>query len=220
MNHHFKYTNQLLMYALCALLGFVLGCNVSCNKTGKAVKPTTDTVYLPGEKTKEHIPVLTLENGHIPDETKPEVDSFIAYDKIPVDSNEIIKPWIEKYNEVAEANNKLLEEYNTMREYIDSARFDAGLVTVKNRVSKNKIQGQQIFLDSAKLIIKTTPQKKRNEVYFSMGGLYNPQALSVGGGLILKTKRDRMFGANAYLGTDGQLTYNFHTAFKISLRRK
>ena len=219
MNHQ-KYTNQLLGYAICFILGFVLGCNVGCGKGGKEVKSTSDTVYLPGEKTIERIPTLVLENGRIPDDTKTIIDSFISYDIIPVDSNEIIKPWIEKYNEVAEANNKLLEEYETRREYVDSARFDAGLVTVKNKVSKNKIQGQQIFLDSARLITNTAPLKKRNEVYFSMGGIYNQTALSVGGGLTLKTKRDRMFGVNAYLGTDGQVTYNFQTAFKISLRRK
>lgn len=204
----------------------VLICIATCNgckKGGETQVPKTDTVYLPGEKTIERVPVLSLENGRIPDPTKVVIDSFVAYEKIlmPVDSNEIIRPWIEKYNEVAEANNKLLQEFNTIREYIDSARFKAGLVTVKNKAQKNRIFDQQIFLDSALFVNNTIAAKQRNKFSLALGSQWQSDTtLGFLAGFTVNTKKGWGYSLKGMIDTRQRKGIQGEILLPLSLRRK
>jgi hypothetical protein len=213
-NHHYynnKYTTQLLMYVLFFILGFILGCNMGCGKTGKT-EIKVIKVQDSSAKKPEPIHIEVIEPGRIPEmaSSKPYIvrltDTLWIYENNIVDTNAI------------------LQDYFAKVIYKDTLKTKYGNITVWDTITRNRIEGRKFLADlnipSEIIYVNNPAPKKRNEVYFSMGGLYNTNALSVGPGLLLKTKRDRMFGVNAYLGTDGMITYNFQTAFKISLRRK
>jgi hypothetical protein len=219
-----NYTDKLIILALILVLIIILVSKCeSCVKGGDTNKPTTDTVYIPGEKTIERVPVLALENGRIPDPAKVIVDSFVAYEKIltSVDSNEIIRPWIEKYNDIADNYNKLLTDYNAERQYVDSARFKAALVTVKNKVQKNRIFGQQIFLDSTLFVTTTVPEKRRNKLFFDMGGQWlSDTTMSLMAGLSLLTKKNKIYSLDGLIDTRGRYGVQGKISLPLSLRRK
>jgi hypothetical protein len=212
-----KYYIKPIFYALLVLLGFVLGCNLSCNnKKCDEVKPVI--INHPPEQTEIHVPTLVLEGGHIPTEvTQTKIDSFIAYEYEPVDTSRITAPLIDKYNKLVSVYNRLQSDWDIKRDYADSANFDAGLVWVNNSTKGNRIISQQFGL---KEVPKTVivPAKKRNQVFIGMGALYNTSTLSLGGGAMFVHKNGRMFEANAYMGTDGRITYQVGTKFKIKLR--
>src|SRR5688500_13973766 len=132
MYHHKRYTNNLIIYGLLFILGFVLGCNVGCGKTKcPAVKPII--INKPAEKTEIHVPTMVLEGGRLPQEVTKEklkirVDSFIQFDYAPVDTNNITQPYVTKYNELVTRYNSLQKDWDIKRDYQDTARFKAGRV--------------------------------------------------------------------------------------------
>jgi hypothetical protein len=167
---------------------------------------------------------LAFENGRIPDETKTRIDSFIQFDiaeKIrEVDSNAIVQLWIDKYNDIADKYNLLLADWNTVREYVDSARFEAALVTVKNKIQKNRVLGQQIFLDSAKRITTTIPEKKRNKIGLALGGQYwSDTTIALGAGFTLRNKKEVMYGFKVLVDTKQRWGAMGEIVFPLSLRR-
>jgi hypothetical protein len=205
------------MYALFFILGFILGCNMGCGKgnAGKVkVEPVIIKVKDSSTKAPTPINIEVIEPGRIPEMASSKPYVIRLTDTLWIFENNIVD------------TNAILQDYFAKVIYKDTLKTKYGNITVWDTITRNRIEGRKFLADlniPSEIIYVTNPTptpKKRNEVYFSMGGLYNQNALSVGPGLLYKSKRDRMFGVNAYLGTDGMITYNFQTAFKISSRRK
>ena len=109
--------------------------------------------------------------------------------------------------------------------YSDSLHIDSlGYVLVKDTVSKNMLIGRTFSYDIKYPIIKETriiPEKKRNQFY--LGGYVQGNEVSgldeLGAEILLKDKKDRMFGISAGLTTDGQIMYGVSSFWKIKLRK-
>ncbi len=213
--HHNKYTDKLTIVVLLLLLIIVILAKCESCKGNGNVKVEPVIIKVKDSSTTKPVPVNieVIEPGRIPElaSSKPYIitkhDTTWIFEKGIVDTLAILKDYFAKVI------------------YKDTLHTKYGNITVWDTITRNRIEGRKFLADlniPSEIIYVTnpTPQpKKRNEVYFSMGGLYNNTALSVGGGLLLKTKRERIYNANAYLGTDGQITYNFQTALKIKLKK-
>jgi hypothetical protein len=154
--------------------------------------------------------------------TKPQMVGTIT---VPVDR------WNTEY--LPDTNyTKLLAQYMDVTNkflasniYSDSLHIDSlGYVLVKDTVSKNMLIGRTFSYDIKYPIIKETriiPEKKRNQFY--LGGYVQGNEVSgldeLGAEILLKDKKDRMFGISAGLTTDGQIMYGVSSFWKIKLRK-
>jgi len=107
-----------------------------------------------------------------------------------------------------------------------------GTVAVTDTISQNKILGRTFNASVKQRIIKETTIVKepaRNQVYYGLNGGFNKEDVvsSIGAGLILKTKKDKIYqftlGVNNRItdGTTGGLSpyIGFGTYWKIKLRK-
>jgi uncharacterized protein YutD len=223
-NTNYTLTLWAIIVICITILILLATCN-GCKRGGEVTQPKTDTSYIPGEKTIVREPLLVLEGGRIPDEPKYRINSFVQFDIVEkikdVDSNAIVQSWIDKYNDVADKYNLLLSDWNLEREYVDSARFSAALVTVKNKIHHNRNVGQQIFLDSALRTTTIIPEKKRNKVGLAIGGQYwSDTTIALGAGFTLQTKKGRMYGIKGLIDTKQRWGVMGEIIFPMSLRRK
>jgi hypothetical protein len=107
---------------------------------------------------------------------------------------------------------------------VDSLKIDSiGYVHVTDTVSKNLITGRSYKYFLKYPVITNTitiPEKKRNQYY--VGGLIQAQPSidirQLSAGLLLKTKKDHIYGVNAGLTRDGQVIYGVQTYWKIKLK--
>jgi hypothetical protein len=202
-----NHTTTLIFYGLLFILGFMLGCNLQCNKGKTEIKviEIKDSV----QHKPEPVNIEVIAPGRIPELAKSKPYIVRITDTL----------WIFEHGEIDTA--AILQDYFAKVFYRDTISTKYGNVIILDTVTRNRIDWRKAILDfeiPSEVKYVTKEEKKRNQIYLSMGGLYNQYALSVGGGFTLKTKKDRMFGVRAYLGTGGKITYNFTTDLKIKLR--
>ena len=126
-----------------------------------------------------------------------------------------------KYNELV----KLLLSKNI---YADTVKLDTlGYVAIADTIQENKLQNRGIHYNykiptiTEKITI-TKQAPKRNQLYVG-GGINTNKALmpqAVEAGLILKTKRDQIYGLKAGSDINGQVSYGFQTYWKIGKKDK
>jgi len=128
------------------------------------------------------------------------------------------------YAKLVKQYTDLAEKFLSSNLYKDSLHIDSlGYVLVKDTISKNMIIGRTFSYDLKYPIVKETkiiPEKKRNQFY--LGGYIqgNQTGLNgLGANLLLKDKKDRMFGISAGLNTDGQIMYGVSSFWKIKLHK-
>jgi len=155
--------------------------------------------------------------------SKPQVVKTEAYG-IPIDR------WNTEY--LPDSNySKLVVQYEAVvRELlaknisVDSVKIDSiGHVYVTDTVTKNLITGRSYKYSLKYPVITNTitiPEKKRNQYY--VGGLVQAQPLidirQLSAGLLLKTKKDHIYGVNAGFTRNGQIIYGVQTYWKIKLK--
>jgi hypothetical protein len=94
-------------------------------------------------------------------------------------------------------------------------------VTVKNKVQKNRIFGQQIFLDSALFVVETVAEKKRNKFSLAMGGQYQSDTtMGLLAGLSVVTKKGWGYSIKGLIDTKGRKGGQLEITLPLSLRRK
>lgn len=126
---------------------------------------------------------------------------------------------------------KLLVQYqNIVKELLaknihsDSVRIDTNAyVKITDTVQKNIIVGRSIQSKITHPIITETiklPQKPVNQLYIGGGLGANKNALinQVRAGLILKTKKDQLFGANVSISPQGGVIYGIDSYWKLKLK--
>ena len=107
----------------------------------------------------------------------------------------------------------------------DSIRIDTnGYVKIIDTVQKNLIVGRSTKVDVKYPVIKETiiqPAPKVNQVYAGgqISGQTGGQVINgINAGLLLKNKRDQIYGVNVGLNTNGQVSYGLQSYWKIKLK--
>ena len=117
-------------------------------------------------------------------------------------------------------NDSIMREYYAKKVFKDTIRFkEFGNVYIQDTLQENSILGRivnsdLIFANTNKTI--TVKEKPKNGLYLGAKTiLLNGMVNGVGTGLILKTKRERMYGVGALI--DRQKNLNFTLDFYIKL---
>lgn len=207
------------------LFFFILGLLLGCRGCGKAVsvevkKTTTDTavIILPPERSEPTQPELSNTKK---DETFPFVTMPVPEMPIPAGDYDSL---LVEFKALQTTLQEVWKMFDEQKNYNQTFRLKNGVVGFTGSVYQNNLFNLQASLDSVEqtTITKTVYQveKKKNQFYLNLGGFYNSNVLSVGGDLLLKNKKDRIYHAGAYIGTDGRISYQAGTAFKISFKKQ
>lgn len=188
-----KYVKDLKILLILVLLGVIIisqfkGCKPDHTEGGTTID--IDTVY---KEVKIEVP------KYVPKwRTKiEEVEVQVQGPSQPVDTTEILKDYFAKYKTI----DTLILNYPD-----SNARFGFGVVT--DVISRNQIIERSINWDyKIPMITKTIiiHPKPVNQVYVGVSSGFNKENFvdNVAGGLILKTKKDKIYQASIGLANHG-----------------
>jgi hypothetical protein len=119
----------------------------------------------------------------------------------------------------------VVKDYFATRVYKDTLKLegDLGYITVTDSITKNALAGRLWNSNVNKTTINNTIYLKelpRTQLYIGGSlGMQRPENLTIGGNLILKDKKDRMYGLG--YGVNSQLNSYFQASmlWKISLKK-
>lgn len=106
----------------------------------------------------------------------------------------------------------------------DSIRIDSnGYVKITDTVQRNVIVGRSTEVSMKYPIIKETvtiPQKKVTQLYLGghVSGNASDLVNAINGGLLLKNKKDQIYGATIGLNRQGQVSYGLQSYWKLKLK--
>ena len=107
--------------------------------------------------------------------------------------------------------------------YSDTLKIDSiGYINVLDTISKNRIQGRRFKYDLKYPVVTKTitlQAPPKTQVYIG-GGLQGNQYNIVNqfsAGLLLKTKKDKIYGVYTGIDTDGKIQYGLQSYWKIKL---
>jgi hypothetical protein len=129
------------------------------------------------------------------------------------------------YNELKKQYQDLLVVYFTKNVQKDRLKIDSiGFVDVTDTVFNNEIQNRFYKYSIQHPVITTTitlPSPARNQIYIggSLEGNTTNVINQINAGLLLKNKRDQIYGVYTGLNKDGKITYGFQAYWKIKLRK-
>lgn len=174
-------TKDLLYTAIIVLLGgfiFFKGCkNKAVVTPDPIIEVRIDTVY---DTSTVSVPTYIPKYRVI-------LDTVVDVDTIPVDTLSILKDYFAKL------------------EYTDTIKLDSiGYVAITDLISKNKIQSRDVNYSYrlpivTKEVTITKQQPLKSQVYFGINPEFNKEDLvqSMGVVMLIKNKRDQMYGFNA-----------------------
>ena len=125
------------------------------------------------------------------------------------------------YNKLVGQYQEVVKELLAKNIHSDSIRIDTnGYVKITDTVQKNLIIGRVTDVNIKYPIIKetiTVHQKPVNQLYIGggIGASQNALINQVRAGVILKTKKDKIFGVNVGISTQGTVVYGFDSYWKI-----
>lgn len=125
------------------------------------------------------------------------------------------------YNKLVVQYQEVVKELLAKNIHSDSIRIDTnGYVKITDTVQKNLIIGRVTEMNIKYPIIKETitlHQKPVNQLYIGggIGASQNALINQVRAGVILKTKKDKIFGVNVGISTQGTVVYGFDSYWKI-----
>lgn len=129
------------------------------------------------------------------------------------------------YNKLVGQYQEVVKELLAKNIHSDSIRIDTnGYVKITDTVQKNLIIGRVTEMNIKYPIIKetiTVHQKPVNQLYIGggLGASQNALINQVRAGVMLKTKKDQLFGANVGISTQGNVIYGIDSYWKIRLSR-
>lgn len=206
-----KYAIILLVVIAIILLGR-LGCN---NGLGFFDKPKADTVVVRDTTWQVHDSLIikkvpVKETIYDIDTLPPQYIADTNYPRLKAQYDELVKLFLSK------------------NIYADTVKLDTlGYVAIADTVQENKLQNRGVHYNykiptiTEKVTI-TKQAPKKNQLYIG-AGVNTSKALmpqSVEAGLILKTKRDQIYGVKAGSDINGQISYGFQTYWKIGKKDK
>jgi hypothetical protein len=105
----------------------------------------------------------------------------------------------------------------------DSVKTKFGFIRIHDSLWQNRIIARQVFTDFSLPVYTNTiliPEKKRNQVYFGLGGAGGPGLpMSVGPSLMFKSKSGHVLEVGGMLNSRGQWSVNGSLKFLIHLKK-
>lgn len=200
--------NERLPYwiAILLLIVFIRQCTGSkpcapCEQTVSSIETKTDTLYL---LDTLYVPSYVPELVTV---TDPIINNAAAYTE--VDTSAIIS------------------DYEKQRMYRDSQAVKNGYVLIYDTIAQNQIKGRSFTANIKETIVTNTitntviqQQKQRNQLYLGIGAYGNKEVPinAAGASLMLKTKRDRIYEAGAFVDWKGTVWYYGGMKFKIKIK--
>lgn len=129
------------------------------------------------------------------------------------------------YSRLLAQYQEVVKKYLDTNLYSDSVRIDTiGYVKVTDTVSQNQIlkRGYRINVKYpiiTETIIKPAPKVRQLYAGGQVSGLAGSPVNGINAGLLYKTKKDYIIGANAGFDRDGNITYGVQSYWKIKLKK-
>ena len=140
--------------------------------------------------------------------------------------NDIIHEVINYVNIPANVDSMaVVKDYFATRVYKDTLKLegDLGYITVTDSITKNALAGRLWNSNVNKTTINNTIYLKelpRTQLYIGGTlGMQRPEALTIGGNLILKDKKDRMYGIGYGVNSNLNSYFQASMLWKISLKK-
>lgn len=157
--------------------------------------------------------------------SKPQVIKTEPY-AVPIDR------WNTEYLPDTSSMSMLIKQYEALvRELlaknisVDSIKIDSiGHIYITDTVSKNVIIGRSSHYDLKYPMITNTviiPEPKKNQWYIggALQGERNELIDQINTGLLLKTKKDQIYGGYIGISTSGQFQFGVQSYWKIKLKK-
>ena len=129
------------------------------------------------------------------------------------------------YNKLVGQYQEVVKELLAKNIHQDSIRIDTnGYVKITDTVQKNLIIGRTTEVSIKYPVIKETitiHQQPKNQLYIGggIGASQNALINQVRAGVMLKTKKDQLFGANVAISTQGTVIYGIDSYWKLKIKK-
>lgn len=191
------------------LLGFLL--DLQCNKMTclETIIVKSDTVKVLVKDSATHSRPKPVQNTppSMAKKTGNKIDSFIVFEKVPVDSAAIVAQYKAMY-----------EQLVTERKYNEQYSFPNGDIAVESIVQGNELMSQRVkptFYHS--VVTNTVQAKKRNSVWIGVDGMYS-NTVGAGASLMFQHKRGWAIEGGASVDLNG--LYQYRASYKRKLSFK
>jgi hypothetical protein len=119
---------------------------------------------------------------------------------------------------------KAIQEYLTKSIYKDKLVLNnsLGTIYITDTIQYNKIIGRKWdtnIKENTVYDIKTVKELPRNQVYVGIGGMSNSSSILVGPNLLLKTKKDNIYGLNLYIDPNSNMYIGVNINWKIKIKK-
>jgi len=209
--------------SLIIIVLFILYGLKNCNGFfGNNVAPKSDTIYSSHTEYVQQPPQIIPQYIPMPSSTQQAPIIIPNQYKPDTTLNGVLRQYMELLNKYLAKNN-----YVDSVVLKDTAGNRVGVVKLEDQISENKFtyrkpSYQLTFPVTTNTITITKGAKKRNEIYF--GGVIEGSTQNIlnsaGLGLLLKTKKDAVWGFNAkYQFNNQAINYELSRYFKISFRK-
>lgn len=152
--------------------------------------------------------------------TKPQIVKTI---EVPIERWETEYLPDTNYAKLLEQYVALTSKFLQMGIYQDTVKLDSfGYVAIKDTVNKNALSGRSVdYRIKVPKITETITiqEKKRNQVYIGGSIIGSPVPNGIMGGIMVKTKKDKLFGGSVGVTSSGDLQYAIHSYWKIKLKK-
>jgi len=120
---------------------------------------------------------------------------------------------------------KAVQEYLIKSIYKDKLVLNnnLGTIYITDTVQYNKIIGRKWdtnIKENTVYDIKTVKELPRNQVYVGISGISNSLSILVGPNLLLKTKKDNIYGLNLYIDPNSNMYIGVNINWKIKIIKK
>jgi hypothetical protein len=152
----------------------------------------------------------------------PKPIKIIIRDTLPQEFTEVSK---QDCDSLRESYISLAKRFTAQNIYKDTLKLDSvGQVVVNDTTYLNELVGRSYEYKYSiptitKTITITTPQKPKNQLYFGGGLEGNKTNIinQINAGLLLKNKKDQIFGITTGIDITGQVNYGINSYWKIKL---
>jgi hypothetical protein len=119
---------------------------------------------------------------------------------------------------------KAVQEYLIKSIYKDKLVLNnnLGTIYITDTVQYNKIIGRKWdtnIKENTVYDIKTVKELPRNQVYVGISGISNSSSILVGPNLLLKTKKDNIYGLNLYIDPNSNMYIGVNINWKIKIKK-
>jgi hypothetical protein len=121
-------------------------------------------------------------------------------------------------------SERIIKEYHAKILYKDKLTLDndLGTIEITDTISQNKIIGRKWNAQIKERTITDTKIVKelpKNQVYIGVGGVVGNSVAIAGPTLLLKTKKDNIYGMNVYVDNNLNKYIGVNLAWKIKLKK-